>query len=166
MHLEFKRAKESELKVALSILKDAAINLQSRNINQWKYWLDPTEKNIKWVKEGFLKKEFYFIINSSNIIGMFRLMDEDLLYWGKEKAKAKYIHSLVIKVAYSGNNYGEKVINILVDNAIKEGIHLLRLDCNASNKALCKYYEKQGFIKIREKQLPDALMALYEKSLG
>ena len=66
---------------------------------------------------------------------------------------------------YTGNKLGERVIKRLGEQTLKEGIFLLRLDCNSANDKLCNYYEKQGFIKVREKQMPDSLNNLYEKRL-
>lgn len=165
MDFEFRRAIESELGEALLMLKNTAISLQGKKVNQWEFWLNPSDEKIDWIKEGFRRNEFYFITLPKEIIGMFRLLDEDLLYWGKETEKAKYIHSLVIKEKYSGNKLGEKVIEELSKKTMKEGVYTLRLDCNSGNQKLCKYYEYQGFIKMRQKQMPDSLNNLYQKRL-
>lgn len=165
MNFKFRQANKYEIKEALAMLKEAAENLKSRKIEQWEFWLNPTEEKIAWIREGFENGEFYFIIHNDKIIGMFRWLDEDTLYWGKEKEKAKYIHSLVVKVKYAGNKIGEKIIEKLSENAKKEHIFTLRLDCNAANRKLCEYYEKQGFTKVREKLMPDSLNNLYEKRL-
>lgn len=97
MNFEFRQAEASEIEEALIILREAAKSLQSKKINQWAFWLTPSEGKINWIKEGFLNKEFYFIIHNNEILGMFRLLDKDELYWGKEVETAKYIHSFVIR---------------------------------------------------------------------
>jgi len=72
----------------------------------------------------------------------------------------------VIKTAYAGNKIGERVIERIGKNAVSENVFILRLDCNAANAKLCKYYENQGFVKIRQKLTPDTLNNLYEKRLN
>ena len=166
MDFELKQASLNELDEALDMLKEAAKSLQSRKINQWEFWLNPPKEKINWVKEGFLNREFYFITQSAEVVGMLRLLDKDHLYWGEELEEAKYIHSLVIKEKYAGKKIGEKVIEIISENALKNSIHILRLDCNAANSKLCNYYEKQGFVKVREKRMPHSLNNLYEKRLN
>jgi len=165
MEFEFRKASTHELEIALAMLKEAAKKLQTNNINQWEYWLNPPQEKINWIEEGFHNNEFYFITQSDTILGMFRLLDEDHLYWGVQDEKAKYIHSLVIKEAFTGHQLGKRVIEKLGQLAIQENTFLLRLDCNAENHKLCTYYEKQGFTKVREKQMPLSLNNLYEKRL-
>ena len=41
----------------------------------------------------------------------------------------------------------------------------MRLDCDNSNKKLCKYYENIGFQKVGEKQLRLVTYNLYEINL-
>lgn len=166
MNFEFRQANITDIDEALAMLEEAAKSLQSKKVDQWDFWIKPSAEKINWIKEGFQKRQFYFITLYDKTIGMFRLMDEDFLYWGKELEKAKYIHSLVIKEKYSGNKIGEQVIEKLSENAIKENIYILRLDCNSANEKLCKYYEKQGFSKVREKLMPHSLNNLYEKRLN
>lgn len=165
MNFEFRQACQNEQEVAFILLKEAAQTLQSKKIDQWKFWLNPSTEKTKWIKEGFAKKEFYFITVSDEIIGMFRLLDKDPLYWGEAKAKAKYIHSLVIRTKYSGNQIGKKVLDKIMLQTINQGIFLLRLDCNAANEKLCNYYESQGFIKVRQKCMPHSINNLYQKKL-
>jgi len=165
MDFEFRQALENELDKALLMLKEAAERLQSKHVNQWAYWLNPSQEKINWIREGFQKKEFYFIVQADEIIGMFRLLNEDDFFWGKEPGKAKYIHSFVIKTVYVGNKIGERVLERIGKNAINENVFILRLDCNSTNSKLCEYYESQGFIKIRQKLTPNTLNNLYEKKL-
>ncbi len=165
MDLIFKQAQQSELQHIFLLLKSAALRLQNNNVNQWGFWLNPNEDKIKWIEEGLSNNEFFFIESKHTTIGMFRLSYKDLLYWGEQKDEANYIHSLVIKEEFSGSQIGKKVIDQIIKNSIKKGIYTLRLDCNALNKKLCKYYESQGFVKVGEIQMPHSLNTLFEKSL-
>ena len=165
MNIKFHLAKQSEMKIALDLLRCAALSLKSKKIDQWSFWLNPTTDKIEWIQEGFERKEFYFITDSEQLLGMIRLQDADLLYWGKRDDQAKYIHSLVIKEEFAGNQIGKRVIEQIIQDTINQGVFILRLDCNASNDKLCKYYENLGFVKVGQKQMPHSLNNLYQKEL-
>jgi ribosomal protein S18 acetylase RimI-like enzyme len=165
MEFSFRQAQKDEIKTALALLRSAAKTLQFKNIDQWSFWLDPTPEKIKWIEDGFANNEFFFIVSNAQVIGMFRLLDNDLLYWGKRNDSAKYIHSLVIDERFSGNQLGKRVIDKIILDTIHSGVFILRLDCNASNPKLCRYYEKQGFKKVGEVQMPHSLNNLYEMQL-
>lgn len=164
--LVFRKATVAELNAAIKLLKQAAVYLEKKGINQWKIWLNPSADKIKWVKEGFEAGEFYFAESGNGeLAGMFRLMEQDELYWGKQKANARYVHSLIVTTAFKGNNIGKRIIAVIEKMVLAEGINLLRLDCIASNRRLCAYYESLGFVKQGEKQMPHSLNYLYEKTL-
>jgi len=166
MELTFKLASNNELKFVLQLLKEAALRLQEKKIDQWDYWLHPPPSKIAWIKDGVLQNEFYFFMDTDEIIGMFRLSNEDLLYWGREQVPAKYIHSFVISDRYTGKDIGAKVLELVGQKMIAEGVFMLRLDCLAANKKLCAYYERQDFSFVRKKELEGEWFCLYEKGLA
>lgn len=166
MKLIYKKAKTTEIDTAFTLFSKAAESLAEKKIDQWSYWLNPPADKIKWVKDGFKNNEFYFVRNEqSQLIGMYRLMKADLLYWGKQEKKARYIHSLVVLKEFSGKNIGFKIIEKIEQEMLTDCISLLRLDCNATNERLCQYYIDLGFVKVGEKQMPLSLNNLYEKEL-
>ena len=159
-------AKLSDLEIALGLLKSAAETLARKNISQWDYWMNPPKEKIIWIKEGFKRKEFYLIESScGELIGMVRIMNKDIVYWGKMNDKAIYIHSLIIKEQFKGNKIGRNVIQLIKENSKNKEIDLIRLDCDNNNKKLCYYYENIGFQKVGEKQLALGKYNLYEKYL-
>ena len=166
MKFSLRNAKSSDLEIALELLKSAATTLAKKNISQWDYWMNPPQGKIIWLKEGFKRKEFYLIKTSiGKLIGMVRIMDKDLIYWGNMKDKAIYIHSLIIIEEFKGHKIGQKVIDKIKEKAKKKDVELMRLDCDNSNKKLCKYYENIGFKKMGEKQLRLGKYNLYEINL-
>jgi ribosomal protein S18 acetylase RimI-like enzyme len=158
-------AKNSELNIALRLLKSAATDLQKKGIDQWSIWLDPPAEKIAWVEQGFNNHEFYFVVVNDSIAGMYRLLLKDELYWGEQEHAAWYVHSLVILNEYSGLRIGSQVLTKLINEAKSASIPYFRLDCNAANKKLCLYYEQHGFLKKGEKQMPHSLNNLYELKL-
>lgn len=164
--LIFKKAVLRELDTVLLLLKQAAVGLQEKNIDQWSIWLNPDATKVNWIKEGLEAGEFYFVETGNNkIAGMFRLMEQDELYWGKQEVPARYVHSLIVTPAFKGSNTGKSIMAVIEQQVIAEGIYLLRLDCIASNPKLCAYYESMGFVKKGIKQMPHSLNNLYEKTL-
>lgn len=160
------QANTTEIQKAFGLLQSASKTLEKKNIKQWNYWQNPPLEKVKWVEEGFENNEFYFIENEANeLMGMVRIMDEDVNYWGVMNDKAKYIHSLVIDQKFSGNHLGTEVVKKVATDAKNDDCDYLRLDCDASNRELCSYYEKQGFIKVGQKQLPLGVYNLYQKQL-
>src|SRR5690606_7005231 len=166
MDITFEQAESKDKSMILQLFKNAAERINKMNIDHWQYWINPPVKKIKWVEEGIENKEFFFIhtVEGENI-GMVRIMDEDILYWGKQKEKAKYIHSLVVTDRYNGKGIGTKIIQKIEDNAKKDSCSYLRLDADAKNPKLCSYYEKLGFEKVGNKELPLSTYNLYEKEL-
>ncbi len=167
MSFKLRIGKLTEIQKAFDLLKLASKTLEKKNIKQWDYWQNPPIEKVKWIEEGFSNNEFYFIENSKfELMGMVRIMEEDLNYWGILNDNAKYIHSLVINEEYSGNNLGIQVVKKIEKKAKDDNYEYLRLDCDASNLKLCKYYENQGFVKVGQKKLLLGTYNLYQKELG
>jgi ribosomal protein S18 acetylase RimI-like enzyme len=162
----FRQIENKDKSIVLELFKKAAEKINKMNIDHWQYWKNPPLEKIKWVEEGIQNNEFFFIenLNRENI-GMVRILNEDLLYWGKQSEKAKYIHSLVIKEKYNGKGIGTKIIQKIENNAKKDHYKYLRLDADSKNPKLCSYYKKQGFYKVGTKELPLSINNLYEKKL-
>ncbi len=159
-----RKANPAEFPMILQLLKEAALAIQQKGLDQWHGWLQPTQESISWIQEGVSNGEFYFVENATNeLMGMYRLSYSDERYWGNQTDNAGYVHSLVVRKQFAGENLGTKILNYIGDHLWENGINLLRLDCNAANKWLCHYYESQGFSQLRVKQMPHSVNNLYEK---
>ncbi|MCK5824110.1 MAG: GNAT family N-acetyltransferase [Ichthyobacteriaceae bacterium] len=166
MDLNLVQVNLHESNIVFDLLKSAAERVALKKINHWQYWKNPPIEKINWVKDGIANNEFYFIKTTNNeVVGMVRILDNDLLYWGKNNVKAKYIHSLVIVDKYRGNKLGSKVIDMIENDARKNNCDYLRLDCDSKNPNLIKYYTNQGFIQVGEKTLPISTYNLFQKNL-
>ncbi|WP_271765472.1 GNAT family N-acetyltransferase [Aquimarina algiphila] len=166
MNIKFSQIEITEKEIVLDLFKEAAIKIAKMNIDHWQYWKNPPLERIEWLEEGIRKKEFYFIKNTdSTTIGMVRILKEDLLYWGKQKEKSLYIHSLVVKDKYGGKGVGKSILEQIKNEAKKSNCKYLRLDADSNNPKLCSYYEKQGFDKVGVKELPLSTNNLYQKEL-
>tara|TARA_B100000401_G_C52805534_1_gene720934 strand:- start:2129 stop:2635 length:507 start_codon:yes stop_codon:yes gene_type:complete len=165
MHFNLKQIEIKELKLVLDMFKDAAIQISKKNIDHWQYWKNPPPEKVKWVKDGLKLKQFFFIVSDNKkIMGMVRVLNKDLLYWGDNEDRACYIHSLTIKEKFNGLGLGAAVLNEIEKEAIN--CDYLRLDCDSKNPQLCSYYVNLGFRKVGEKKLPLSVYNLYEKQIN
>lgn len=166
MNIKFAPIKISDKHAVLDLFKEAAEKISGMNIDHWQYWKNPPKEKIEWVEEGIRNNEFFFIEKSEGgIIGMVRILKEDLLYWGKQKEKALYVHSLVVRGEYGGKGIGSAVLEKIENEAKTDGCKYLRLDADSKNPKLCNYYEKQGFQKVGTKEVPLSVSNLYQKEL-
>lgn len=166
MFIEFYQIEKNNKTTVLSLFKEAAVKIAKMNIDHWQYWKNPPLEKIKWVEEGIENKEFYFLKNSDDdILGMVRILKEDLLYWGKQKDKSLYVHSLVIREKFNKKGLGKIILEKIEGLGKKEEYRYLRLDAVSSNTKLCEYYEKQGFKKVGKKELTETVNNLYQKEI-
>ena len=166
MDITFKQIEHCDKNTVLNLFKKAAEKINKMNIDHWQYWKNPPLEKIKWVEDGIQNNEFFFIelLNGENV-GMVRILNEDLLYWGKQDDKAKYIHSLVIKEKYNGQEIGSKVVQKVEHLAKVENCKYVRLDADSKNPKLCAYYERLGFKKVGLADISPSPCILFEKEL-
>jgi len=158
--------KISDKSQVLTLFKEAAEKIAKKNIDHWQYWKNPPKEKIEWVEEGISNNEFFFVQDPyQRTIGMVRILEEDLLYWGPQIDKAKYIHSLVVIEAFEGKGLGKVILQKIENDALNNGYRYLRLDSDARNSKLCSYYVYQGFEKVGTKTLPLSSYNLYQKNI-
>ncbi len=146
--LSISPAADSELTTVLSLLKEAALWLKTNNIDYWSNWIDPEEKYISWIKEGFDNNEFFIVRYFNEITGMFRLQWSDNLFWKNKNDEAGYIHSFTTLRKYKGRNIGSIILKWIEDYCRINKKKYLRLDCGAAVNGLNNYYQQQGFLKV------------------
>jgi ribosomal protein S18 acetylase RimI-like enzyme len=166
MNILIRQAKPNEVVTALSLFEEAALELRTKGINQWQHWINPTPEYVNRVQKGFDDKVYFFVEKSGELAGMFRLMDSDEEYWGKQTESAVYLHSFMTKSAFKGQNIGSTVMKSVELSMRERGVRYFRLDCKADNEQLCNYYKKQGFMPVRMKQMPHYAVLLFEKELN
>ncbi|WP_194765814.1 GNAT family N-acetyltransferase [Tamlana sp. I1] len=166
MKITFTPIKITDKNKVLKLFKEAAEKISKKKIDHWQYWKNPPIDKIKWVEAGIVNNEFFFIKNTNaETIGMVRILDEDLLYWGKQEDQSKYIHSLVVIEEFEGKGIGKLVLQKIEHEAKDSGFEYLRLDADSKNPKLCNYYENQGFKKVGIKELPLSIYNLYQKEI-
>ena len=150
----------------LGLFQTAATRIRDLGVDHWQYWHEPPQHKLDWMREGLALGEFFFAFSpDGGHVGMVRIMKEDALYWGKNNTPARYVHSLVVLPEHTGQGWGKVILETVEQQALKEGISLLRLDCDRNNPRLCAFYEALGFQPVGEVKLPLSTYQLYEKDL-
>jgi len=166
MEFNFRQIKINDKPKVLELLKETAEKISKMNIDHWQYWKNPHQEKIEWIEQGILNNEFFFIDNQrEEFVGMVRILNEDLLYWGAQKEKAKYVHSLVVKEDFNGKGIGLKILETIAIKAKTENCKYVRLDADSKNSKLCSYYENLGFKKVGTKNLTLSTYNLYQKKI-
>ncbi|WP_026475569.1 GNAT family N-acetyltransferase [Alkaliflexus imshenetskii] len=166
MHIQLMPINIIDKETVLSLFKEAAEKISRMEIDHWQYWKNPPKSKVEWVEEGIRNNEFFFIKNEmDDLVGMVRILKEDLMYWGQQKEEALYVHSLVVRDAYNGNGIGRIVLEMVGEEAKRLNRKFLRLDADSRNPKLCAYYENMGFHKVGTKALSLSVNNLYEKSV-
>jgi ribosomal protein S18 acetylase RimI-like enzyme len=163
MGLRITKATDGDIQLIAGILTEAT-----------HYKLDHGDE--AWGSEPFSDKEIqamlaggsvYVVYMGDDPVGTVSLKWEDDRIWGDQQPNAAYLHRLAIKDGLHGRHLGEKIIDWTLTEAAKNGRQFLRLDCEAKNTELCAYYEKQGFIRVRTRKIPNTSYeaALYERKI-
>jgi ribosomal protein S18 acetylase RimI-like enzyme len=156
------RARLDDLDQVLELLEEAFRWLSPRGLGaQWAP--SPTFRQI--IKDNVERGEVYVAKDVEEIVGTITLQWSDVKFWGDLPPEAGYVHKLAIKRSRSGQRLGLRMLQWAESITRKEGKRYLRLDCLASNKAIREYYEKAGFIHIRDTLAPGWKASLYEKKL-
>ena len=98
-------------------------------------------------------------------VGTITLQWSDKKFWGDPSPDSEYIHKLAIKRSHGGKRLELRMLQWAEAKARVEGKRYLRLDCLAGNRTIRDYYEKAGFVHVRDTEAPGWKASLYQKSL-
>jgi ribosomal protein S18 acetylase RimI-like enzyme len=82
--------------------------------------------------------------------GVFVLRWSDERVWGPDDSAGGYVHRLAVRSALAGRGLGRQLLATAAMTAIAHHRTWLRLDCDRSNQALRAYYERLGFVHVRD----------------
>jgi len=156
------RAQQSDLDAVLEILEEASRWLSSKGLeSRWR----PSPAFRQSIKDNIERVEVYLVRGARGIIGTITLQWSDRKFWGDLPPDAGYVHKLAIKRSSSGQRLGLRMLQWAETKARAEDKSYLRLDCLASNKRIREYYERAGFVHVRDTLEPGWKASLYEKKL-
>ena len=156
------RAQRADIDRVLEILEEASRWLTLKGLEtQW----HPSPTFRQRILENIERGEVYVAKDLKATAGTITLQWSDKKFWGDLPLNAGYVHKLAIKRSYSGQSLGLRMLQWAETKARAEGKTHLRLDCLASNKTIREYYEKAGFVHVRDTLVPGWKASLYEKKL-
>lgn len=157
------RATHENAALVASILTKATARKVQHGDDSW----GSGEWTIDEVRHLIEQESTYIVYVNGETAGTVSLsFSADEKWQGLEKP-AFYIHRLAVANKFSGVNLGAQILDWVADEAEKHGCKYLRLDCDASNTKLGKYYEKHGFSKVGTVRIQSGYeAALYERIIA
>jgi ribosomal protein S18 acetylase RimI-like enzyme len=156
------RAQQCDLDTVLEVLEEASRWLTSKGFEtQWQ----PSPAFHQTIRDNIEHGDVYVVKDPEGIVGTITLLWSDKKFWGDLPPDAGYVHKLAIRCSHSGQHLGLRLLRWAEAKARTEGKSYLRLDCLASNKTIREYYEKAGFVHVRDTEAPGWKASLYEKKL-
>ncbi|MBU4037485.1 MAG: GNAT family N-acetyltransferase, partial [Proteobacteria bacterium] len=132
---------ESEWKIANEILNATVHYLYSIGKPLW------TEEQISidGLKNSYKLNELHFVIENDEPIGVVFLQTSDPIFWPEIAGGGSlFFHKLAMHPKYMGKKKGNKVVELIVEHAIKNDFTWIRLDCN-DRQELLQFYQNNGF---------------------
>lgn len=113
----------------------------------------PTFANLStsFFEQEIHKGAVYVAEENDRLVGSVSLYEADELIWDGDPASALYLHRLVSLRGAEGRGVGASLVLWSRQKAAAMGKQWLRVDCWASNAELCRFYDRQGFHRVRQK---------------
>ena len=159
-------ARAADFDPVMAILREAADWLAARGNPQWHHWHMDFGENI--LRQRLEHDEVYLFRREKVPVGTLTIQWSDPDVWGEpgNDGLAGYIHGMGISRTLGGKRVGESMLEWAVDRIAHCGRRFARLDAQASNVSLCRYYEDRGFGPRGTKLLAgDFLTRLFEKKI-
>ena len=163
--LTIRPAREDELGLVMAIYDDAAQWLHSKGIHYWAY---PQPQWIWDLVGSDIGKGYVFLgctPADSRAVGTIRVLWSDPEVWPEDAGEAGYVHGLAIRSEVRGHGVGAAMLEWAKGHIRAHGKKYVRLDCEAANPLLRRYYERLGFAFRREVRHGDYVGACYEMTL-
>ncbi|MGC9670978.1 GNAT family N-acetyltransferase [Planosporangium sp. 12N6] len=153
--LTIDRAGADDFLTVLELLDEAAAWLQARGIQQWPARFSGdgdwrTERLRKYLADG----ETYLLRSDGEPIATVTwtlTADPDYAAgWPDGPDTGGYVHRMAVRRNWAGLGIGTRLLNWADTQTASAGRRWLRLDCSRTNRALQRYYERQGFTRVGE----------------
>lgn len=135
--------------------------MAERAVDQWPRGSLPRERVEAQVAAG----EWWVVRDDDGLVATIRLLWSDPDFWGADPTPAAYVHGLMVARRRSGDGLGTALLDWAAASGRASGVGLFRLDCRASNPALRRYYEGQGFAVVGERDFGTHRNTLLERPL-
>lgn len=156
--------------VSLSVRAATADDLDRLQALREEVAVDLLQRGIPWNPHATLRQHLEEWVRKSTIwvatageeaVGMVAVWWADPAGYWPMADLAVYVHDLMISPARRGEGVGAALLRWVEAFAQGRGRLLVRLDCDATNQRLCRYYQDVGYVQVGE----HAGSALFEKRL-
>ena len=112
----------------------------------------PWGQEFPEVPSRISRGEVYLALRDDDAVGTFQLTWNDPIIWGADglDGQAGYVHRLAVLPPRSGRGLGAAMIDEAARLTRRHGRTLLRLDVDDGNPGLRRYYERLGFVHVRD----------------
>lgn len=149
--IEVKLATEKDLEKVYGILSQCAAKLKERELNDWTSYYTKERVESK-LKDGVM----YLVLIDSNEVACFGLAKQVIYYYTETdnkqftapEEKAWYLSALAVDPQIQGQGIGSKILKYVEQKALDAGIKHIRLDCNATDPVLRKFYQGNNYVKV------------------
>ncbi|WP_244985825.1 MULTISPECIES: GNAT family N-acetyltransferase [Cellulosimicrobium] len=134
-----------DIAAAQGLIDAARKWLDARSIDQWQ---DDIPDAV--IRADVDRGDLYVVRDGSKLAAMIVLCESDRETWGDDDEPAVYVHRLAVAQHRRGAGLGRRLLQWARDQAVKRGRPLVRLDCAAHNPGLRGFYEREGFVHVRD----------------
>lgn len=112
----------------------------------------PWGEHFPEVPPRIARGEVYLALRDGEAVGTFQLNWRDAAVWGDDglDGRAGYVHRLAVLPSGSGRGLGAVMLDQAARLIERHGRTLLRLDVDTVNPGLRRYYERLGFVHVRD----------------
>src|SRR5487761_440412 len=143
--LHFRSATTADISEIAAILTGYAKFTKNSGMDNW--WPVPFPKDQ--IATSISLKETHVVEREDRLVATFRLIWTDPTFWGQQPPVAGYLHKFAVKRAFRHQKIGQRTLDSISNYVGQRGRYYVRLDCQATNRFIIRYYESLSFRKIR-----------------
>lgn len=162
--INVEQATEQDAEPILALRHSLEEWLEASSVEQW----GRGEVGLAEVQRQVASNEWHVVRSpAGDLRAALRLLWSDEPVWQQQNALAAYVHGLMVRRADAGLGLGAVLLGWAEQQAHKNAVPILRLDCVESNEALRRYYRALGFSEVGRRDFdgPWYSAVLLEKEL-
>lgn len=141
-------AGEGQVSSFIAVIKERIAWMEQMGMHQWN-----DEEYLDFYSEEYFAEHarngrLFFLMRGADIAGAAALLESDER-WDGDRAYL-YVHHLATRTGLAGKGAGQAFLKAIEEYARKQGKRGVRLDCQAENQALNRFYEKSGYRSVGE----------------
>ncbi|UUZ83862.1 GNAT family N-acetyltransferase [Paenibacillus sp. P26] len=144
--LHIRNIKDHEIVQVSLILEEAALWLKNMGRAMW----NESQYSVNGIVSHYRIDDIYLgFVEDEAAVAMI-LQEEDPLLWPDvETGQSLFLHKLAVKRKHAKQGISGGMIGWAKELARSLGKSYLRLDCASDRPSLCGFYEKHGFVRVK-----------------